>query len=71
MNNIQKKDIVQRAALKAWIDNGKKGSAEISTGIGKTFLSLHALYEMPLDWSVEHFFFAEVVDRKLDFEKQT
>lgn len=70
VSNIQKKDIVQRAALKAWIKSGKKGSAEISTGIGKTFLSLHALYEMPLDWSIEHFFFAEVVDRKLDLIKQ-
>lgn len=70
MKNIEKKDIIQKAALKAWLENGKKGSAEISTGIGKTFLALHALYEMPLDWSIEHYFFAEVTDRKLDLIKQ-
>ena len=62
MKNIEKKDIIQKAALKAWLESGKKGSAEISTGIGKTFLALHALYEMPLDWSIEHYFFAEVTD---------
>jgi superfamily II DNA or RNA helicase len=70
MNNILKKDVVQKKALKAWVDSGKKSSVEITTGVGKTFISLHALYEMPLDWSVEHFFFAEVVDRKLDLIKQ-
>lgn len=70
MKNIEKKDIIQKAALKAWLESGKKGSAEISTGIGKTFLALHALYEMPLDWSIEHYFFAEVTDRKLDLIKQ-
>ncbi len=70
MNNIFKKDIVQKEALKAWVDSGKKSSVEITTGVGKTFISLHALYEMPLDWSVEHFFFAEVTDRKLDLIKQ-
>lgn len=70
VSNIQKKDIVQKAALKAWLKSGKKGTIELTTGGGKTFIFLHALYEMPLDWSVEHFFFAEVTDRKLDLIKQ-
>ena len=70
MKNIKKKDIIQKAALKAWLESGKKGSVEISTGIGKTFLALHALYEMSRDWSIEHYFFAEVTDRKLDLIKQ-
>lgn len=70
MNNIQKKDEVQQQALKAWSDAGKRGTCEMTTGSGKTFVFLHALYLMPLDKDVEHYFFAEVTDRKRDLKAQ-
>ena len=28
------KDRIQKEALKAWINNGKKGTAELATGVG-------------------------------------
>ena len=65
MNNILKKDKIQQEALKAWIDNGKKGTTEIITGLGKSFIGLHALYTMPRDDKI-HLFLAEVTDRKKD-----
>ena len=65
MNNILKKDKIQQEALKAWIDAGKKNSVEIITGLGKTFIALHALYTMPRDDKI-HLFLAEVTDRKKD-----
>ena len=43
-----------------------KGTVEIVTGLGKTFIALHALRQMPIDKSVTHLFLAEVVDRKRD-----
>jgi superfamily II DNA or RNA helicase len=60
-----KKDVVQQKALKAWINKGKTGTCEIITGLGKTFISLHALYTMPKDSKV-HLFLAEATDRKKD-----
>lgn len=68
MNNIQKKNDVQQQALKAWIEAGKKGTTQIVTGLGKTFIALHALYTLPKNWTIEHYFFAEVVDRKKDLK---
>ena len=62
----QKKDVVQQKALEAWIKEGKTGTCEIITGLGKTFISLHALYTMPQDDNVTHLFLAEATDRKKD-----
>ena len=62
----QKKDVVQQKALEAWIKGGKTGTCEIITGLGKTFISLHALYTMPQDDNVTHLFLAEATDRKKD-----
>jgi len=61
---IEKKDAVQKDALKHWIDSGKKGTCEIATGVGKTFLALHALCTMPKD--TNHIFLAESVSREKD-----
>jgi len=63
------KDKVQQDALKAWVKAGKKGTCEIITGLGKTFIGLHALYTMPRDDKV-HIFLAETIDRKKDLIDQ-
>lgn len=62
--NNQHKDKIQQEALQAWLKHNKHGTVEIITGLGKTFIFLHALYEMPKGKSVTHLFLAEVTDRK-------
>jgi superfamily II DNA or RNA helicase len=61
----EQKDKIQQEAIKAWINKGKIGTCEIITGLGKTFISLHALYTMPKDNKI-HLFLAETVGRKKD-----
>jgi superfamily II DNA or RNA helicase len=63
----EQKSKIQDEALNAWIKSGKRGTTEIITGLGKTFLSLKALYTMPLDRNVKHLFLAEQKDRLRDF----
>lgn len=70
MGSIAKKDKVQRAALKAWKEQGMKGTCQIVTGLGKTFIFLHALNSLPKRDGTPHYFFAEVVDRKKDLLDQ-
>ncbi len=65
MISNEKKDKVQRAAIKAWEKVDKVGTCEIITGLGKTFIGLHALYTMPKNKDT-HLFLAEVADRKRD-----
>jgi superfamily II DNA or RNA helicase len=65
----KKKDEVQQKALTAWIKAGKVGTAEIATGIGKTFLALHALYTMPKHDGKLHLFLAETIDRERDLKQ--
>lgn len=60
-----KKNEIQMAALAAWVNNNKIGTCEIITGLGKTFIALHALYTMPKD-NKNHLFLAETVERKKD-----
>lgn len=67
MGNVVKKDKVQKQAIKAWIEFEKKGTCEIITGLGKTFIALHALYTMPKNDDV-HLFLAEAKDRRTDLE---
>ena len=62
------KDRIQKEALKAWINNGKKGTAELATGVGKTILALHALYTMDKN-DLTHVFLAETTERKKDLLK--
>jgi len=65
----EQKSKIQDEALNAWILANKRGTTEIITGLGKTFLSLKALYTMPLNKSVKHLFLAEQKDRLSDFIK--
>jgi superfamily II DNA or RNA helicase len=65
----EQKSKIQNEALNAWLIANKRGTTEIITGLGKTFLSLKALYTMPLDKSVKHLFLAEQKDRLVDFIK--
>lgn len=65
MESIGKKDKVQKEALDAWIKANKKGTMEIITGLGKTFIALHALYTMPKNDDV-HLFLAETTEREID-----
>lgn len=61
----QVRNKIQNEALTQWKLNGKVGTCQIITGLGKTFISLHALYTMPRDDSV-HLFLAEQKDRVKD-----
>ena len=70
MDNIEKKNKIQQEALQAWINSNKKGTIEMTTGGGKTFIALHALYTMPRDDSTTHLFLAEVKDRENDLIKE-
>ena len=69
MTSIEKKDKVQREALAKWLEAKKIGTCEIITGLGKTFIGLHALYTMPKNGDV-HLFLAETVDRERDLNEQ-
>ena len=59
------KDKIQKEALVKWLENDKKGTAELATGVGKTILALHALYTMDKDDTI-HLFLAETTERKKD-----
>lgn len=66
MENNIKKDKIQREAYNAWLLNNKKGTCEIITGLGKTFIALHALCSMPINDNKIHLFLAESKERKKD-----
>lgn len=68
MENNELKAKIQNEALQVWEAAGKKGTCEIITGLGKTFLALHALYTMPKN-DILHVFLAEQVDREKDLIK--
>lgn len=63
-NNIQYK------ALNAWASSGMHGTVEMSTGLGKTFVALHALYRTNKDVNLVNIFLAEVNDRYDDLLEQ-
>tara|TARA_R110000822_G_scaffold302649_2_gene426988 strand:+ start:36890 stop:38086 length:1197 start_codon:yes stop_codon:yes gene_type:complete len=63
LDNVR--DKIQQDALTNWKLNGKKGTCQIITGLGKTFISLHALYTMPRTNKI-HLFLAEQKDRVKD-----
>lgn len=62
------KDKIQQEALVKWLENDKKGTAELATGVGKTILALHALYTMDKN-NLTHVFLAETTERKKDLLK--
>ena len=47
---------VQQKALNSWLNTNKKGTLEIITGLGKTFISLHALCTMPKNDNIHIYF---------------
>lgn len=66
----EKKDAIQNEAVAKWRENNKKGTSEIITGVGKTFLALKALYTMPKnDFDTLHLFLAEQKDRLVDLNR--
>lgn len=69
MTSIEKKDKVQKEALAYWLKANKIGTCEIITGLGKTFIGLHALYTMPKNKDI-HLFLAETTDRERDLNEQ-
>jgi len=65
---MDKRDRIHNAALAAWKRNKKRGTVQIATGVGKTFIFLHALHSMIPDDRI-HLFLAEVTDRKKDLKE--
>lgn len=61
---------VQEKAIENWVSSGKKGTVLVATGIGKTFIFLHALYTMPRNDGKIHLFLAETTSRKDDLDEQ-
>lgn len=44
-----KREEIQNQAFDAWLDNGKIGTVEIITGLGKTFIAFRAMLSMPIN----------------------
>lgn len=42
-----KREEIQNQAFGAWLDNGKIGTVEIITGLGKTFIAFKGILSMP------------------------
>lgn len=55
---------IQDAAFKAWKANGRRGTIEAITGIGKTFIALRAIEELPADSKI--LYLAETNERWKD-----
>ena len=66
LNELKNK--IQQEALVKWLENDKKGTVELATGVGKTILALHALYTMDKN-DLTHVFLAETTERKKDLLK--
>lgn len=47
-----KREEIQLNCFQAWLDNNKIGTAEITTGIGKTFIAFRAILSMPKNCNV-------------------
>jgi superfamily II DNA or RNA helicase len=58
---------VHQEAVESWLNSGKRSTLQISTGVGKTFIFLHCLHQMPKNEGL-HLFLAEVTDREKDLE---
>ena len=44
---IDTRENIQQEAFTAWKNNNNRGTVEIATGIGKTFIAFHAVMSMP------------------------
>lgn len=68
LNN--KKTNIHEEALEKWIYQAKHGTVQMTTGTGKTFLFLKALYTMPKDKDLQHWFLAETKERERDLNRE-
>lgn len=66
---MSKRDSIQNDAHIEWLNANKKGTVEIATGMGKTFIFLHALHSMPKNEKI-NIFLAETKERKKDLLEQ-
>jgi len=64
----KKKETICLNAFKAWKNADGKGTVEMATGSGKTFVALHALSSMKKGSTI--IFLYEVIDRQIDIIKQ-
>lgn len=62
-----KRAAIQDAAIKTWVEAGKKGTINLSTGIGKTFCFLKACQLLPKGSKI--LFLAETTQREFDLMK--
>ncbi len=62
-----KRDSIQNAAVETWEQAGKKGTLNLSTGIGKTFCFIKATRLLPKGSKI--LFLAETSQREIDLEK--
>ena len=60
-----KRDEIQNNAVISWSEAGKKGTLNLSTGIGKTFCFIKATRLLPKGSKI--LFLAETSQRKFDF----
>jgi superfamily II DNA or RNA helicase len=59
---------IQKEALASWTNNGKKGTVEIITGLGKTKIAMDAIGTLPK--SAKILFLAEVKDREIELRNE-
>lgn len=69
MIKIDKRNKIQKDAFEKWIKNDKFGTVEVATGVGKTFIFLHALHSMPKDKKDINIYLAETNQRERDLNE--
>jgi superfamily II DNA or RNA helicase len=62
-----KRDEIQNLAIQTWVETGKKGTINLSTGIGKTFSFIKATRFLPKGSKI--LFLAETSQREFDLQK--
>lgn len=62
-----KRDEIQNIAIQIWVETGKKGTINLSTGIGKTFSFIKATRFLPKGSKI--LFLAETSQREFDLRK--
>jgi len=48
----KKRERIQTDALTSWLNCGRKGTVEIITGLGKTFIAFRAMLTMPTESNI-------------------
>lgn len=65
---MDKREKIQKQALTSWLNNKKKGTLELITGLGKTKIALDAVKLYPKDAKI--LFLAETTGRELELENE-